>query len=422
MRVIVNREGTQMIEEGLPWQRLFERSGKSLTGSDIRDLLEVTARPEVISFAGGLPAPELFPAAALRDAYSAVLTEDGGGALQYGPTEGHLPLRELIASRMRRRGVDCGAEQVLITSGSQQGLDLIAKVFAGPGLRVLVEAPGYVGALQAFSLQQAALTPFPMDEDGLRVDTVAVWLAEHGSGAAALLYTIPTFQNPSGATLAMGRRLALIELCRRYELPLVEDDPYSELYYGASPTPPLRSLPGGEETLYLGTFSKILAPGLRLGWVVAPTPVVRQLVIAKQGTDLHTDSLSQRAVVRLTRHFDLDAHIVRLRAVYRERRDAMLDALRREMPPGVDWTEPQGGMFIWLTLPDGVDARTLLAEAARHRVVYVPGAAFHVDGAGGGALRLNFTNSTIEAIRTGVEYLGIVLRDTLDDRTRGVDG
>lgn len=400
-----------MSEEGLPWQRLFERSGKSLAGSDIRDLLEVTARPDVISFAGGLPAPELFPAEALRAAFSAVLAEDGAGALQYGPTEGHLPLRDLIAARMRRRGVDCDAAQVLITSGSQQGLDLIAKVLAGPGRRVLVEAPGYVGALQAFSLQQAAVTPFPMDEDGLRVDAVAAWLAGHGGGAAALLYTIPTFQNPSGATLALDRRLALLELCRRFELPLVEDDPYSELYYGASPTPPLRSLAGGEETLYLGTFSKILAPGLRLGWVVAPPTVIRQLVIAKQGTDLHTDSLVQRAVVRHCQDSDLDAHIVHLRDVYRERRDAMLDALGREMPAGVDWTEPQGGMFIWLTLPEGVDARAMLGEAARESVVYVPGAAFHVDGNGTAALRLNFTNSTVETIQEGVERLGAVVRD-----------
>ena len=394
-----------MLQTGLDWNALLARSGHAPRASAIRDLLSVTERPDVISFAGGLPAPELFPAAGLRAAFDAVLREDAGGALQYGPTPGHRPLRELIAERLARRGIRCDVEEVVVTTGSQQALDLVGRTLIGRGMGVVVESPSYVGALQAFSGRDAAFVPVPADEHGLRVDAL-------GAGAGverAFVYTVPTFQNPAGITMSLERRRRLLDRTRELGLAVVEDDPYSELRYDGDPVPALRALPGGEEVIHLGTFSKVLSPGLRLGFAVAPRPVAERLVLAKQGADLHTDSLVQRAVVRFCRDHDLDAHVLTLRAAYRERRDAMLDALAELMPAGTRWTRPEGGMFVWVTLPDGVNAMTLLPAAVERGVAFVPGAAFHVDGGGVDALRLNFTNEPPALIREGVARLAAAL-------------
>jgi DNA-binding transcriptional MocR family regulator len=392
-----------MVQTGLNWSSLLERTGRAPAASAIRDLLSVTERPDVISFAGGLPAPELFPADGLRTAFDAVLAGDAGRALQYGPTQGHRPLRELVAERLGRRGIDCAADDVVITTGSQQALDLVGRVLAGRGMEVLVESPSYVGALQAFSARDVTFVACAGDDRGLRVD-----LLRRRPGAA-VLYTVPTFQNPSGGTMAPDRRRELLASSRDLGLPLVEDDPYSDLRYDGDPVPALRALPGGQDVVHLGTFSKVLSPGLRLGWVVAPRPVTERLVLAKQGADLHTDELAQRAVVRFCRDNDLEAHVWALRAAYRERRDAMLAALADLMPPGSAWTRPEGGMFVWVTLPDGVEALPLLAEAVARRVAFVPGTAFHVDGGGTGSLRLNFTNCPPDRIREGVARLAAAL-------------
>jgi DNA-binding transcriptional MocR family regulator len=396
-----------MLRTGLDWDALLERNGRRPRASAIRDLLAVTERPEMISFAGGLPAPELFPAAGLRAAFDSVLRGDAGGALQYGPTAGHRPLRELVAERMAARGIVCDPEDVVITTGSQQALDLVGRVLAGPGMTVLVESPSYVGALQAFSAQQVTFDAVPMDDRGLRADALRARLA--AGPEPALLYTVPTFQNPAGLTMALDRRHEVLACSRDHGLPVVEDDPYSELRYDGVHVPALRALPGGEDVIHLGTFSKVLSPGLRLGWVTAPRAVAERIVLAKQGADLHTDSLTQRAVVRFCRDNDLDAHVLTLRAAYRERRDAMLAALTDLMPDGVRWTRPEGGMFIWLTLPPGLQALTLLREAIERRVAFVPGGAFHAGGDCTDALRLNFTNSPPDLIREGVERLAAAL-------------
>lgn len=390
-----------MVQTGLNWSVLLDRSGPAPSASAIRDLLSVTERPDVISFAGGLPAPELFPAGGLRAAFDAVLREDAGGALQYGPTPGHRPLRALVAERLGRRGIACTAEDVVITTGSQQALDLLARVLAGRGMDVVVETPSYVGAVQALSAREVTLVACPGDSHGLWTGA----LRDRVGPDTALLYTVPTFQNPSGGTMALDRRRELLACARDLGLPVVEDDPYSELRYDGSPVPALRALPGGEDVVHLGTFSKVLSPGLRLGWVVAPAPVLARLVLAKQGADLHTNELAQRAVVRFCRDNDLDAHVRTLCGAYRERRDAMLAALADLMPRGTAWTRPEGGMFVWVTLPPGVEALPLLAAAIERRVAFVPGNAFHVDGGGAGALRLNFTNSPPERIREGVARL-----------------
>ncbi len=399
-----------MLHTGLPWTDLMARTGRTARASEIRDLLAVTERPDMISFAGGLPAPELFPADRLRAALDAVLREEPGPSLQYGPTQGQRALRALIAGRLARRGIDCAAEDVLITTGSQQALDLLGRVLAGDGLPLLVESPTYIGALQAFGAQNVDFVPVPVDADGLRVDELRRWLEQWAAGRRprpSLLYTVATFQNPAGVTMPVGRRRELLDCSRRWSLPVVEDDPYWALRYDGEEVPPLRGLPGGEEVIHLGTFSKVLSPGLRLGWVVAPRPVIERLVLAKQGADLHTDSLAQRAALRFCVDNDLDAHVDVLRAAYRERRDALLAALAGLMPVGTTWTVPAGGMFTWVTLPGGLDARDVLVRAVELGVAFVPGAAFHVDGGGADAMRLNFTACGPEEIREGVRRLAL---------------
>ncbi len=406
---------------GVPWDMLLGDADRRLRGSDIRDLLAVTARPDIISFAGGLPAPDLFPIDDLRAAFDAALREGGGSAVQYGPTEGYAPLRAYLAARLARRGIGAPPEDILITTGSQQGLDLVGKVLLSPRATVLVEEPSYVGALQAFAAYGPRVVSAPMDDEGLRVDRVDTSLAPRGRDPRghdnpAILYTIPTFQNPSGLTMSRRRRAALIKLCADRGLPVIEDDPYGELRYEGADLPPLRALPGGADTVYLGTFSKILAPGLRLGWVVAPRPLLARLVRAKQGADLHTDTLAQRAVLQYCLHADLDGHIARLRRVYRERRDAMLAALARYFPPEARWTRPEGGLFLWVTLPEGVDTRALLASALERGVAFVPGSAFHAardGGQGERSLRLNFSHADPERIDDGLRRLGAVVAASL---------
>ncbi|HWE63676.1 MAG TPA: PLP-dependent aminotransferase family protein, partial [Chloroflexota bacterium] len=388
----------------LDWDGLLSDADRRLQSSAIRDLLAVTAQPEVISFAGGLPAPEYFPVEALRASFDAVLRDDGRAALQYGPTEGYLPLRAFLAERLAARGIVATPEQILITSGSQQALDLIGKALLSRGDSVLVESPSYVGALQAFTTREVRYLTVEMDDEGLRVDQAAQRLAGlppaasngHGAHAATqaplarprLAYTVATFQNPSGVTMSRARREALLALCATYALPLIEDDPYGELRFEGEEVPPLRALPGGEDTIYLGTFSKILAPGLRVGWVVAPRPLLRRLVLAKQAADLQCDSLTQRAILHYCRHNDIQATIAPLRRLYHARRDAMLQALARYFPAEARWTRPEGGLFIWVTLPDGLDGRAMLKDAVERRVAFVPGSAGHMDGKGTSCLRL----------------------------------
>ncbi len=410
------------MQSTMAWPRLFERTGRSLRRSDIRDLLAVTARPDIINFGGGLPAPELFPVEELRRAFNQVLIADGPAALQYGLTEGHRPLRELIAQRAGRRGISCSPDDVMITTGSQQALDLLGEVFLSPEMKVLIEGPSYVGALQAFAAQQARFIPFPMDEEGLVVPAVTRWLDHERTGSrpdqTAFLYTVATFQNPSGVSMSLPRRLELISLSHSFGLPIVEDDPYSELCYGSQAPPAIRANAGGEDVIYLGTFSKILSPGLRLGYVIAPGQVIERLVVAKQGRDLHTDGLSQRAVVEYCRHHDIDEHIERLRAAYGERRNAMLAALKNSMSEVAEWTEPQGGMFLWVTLDPSIDTTELLSEGLEQRVAYVPGSAFHIDGSGRNCMRLNFTNSTGDQIQEGIARLGGLIKTRVHEARR----
>jgi len=380
----------------------------SLKPSAIREILKTTEAPEVISFAGGLPAPELFPTQTLSDAAQAVLAQDGPGALQYGVTEGYLPLREWVASHVQETvGLRLSPAQILITQGSQQGLDLLAKVMLDPGDTVLVENPAYLGALQAFQSYQAKIVGIPADQDGLRVDLLEATLTQ-STVRPKFLYLIPNYQNPTGTSLSLDRRLQVAALARRHNLLVVEDDPYGRLRFSGEAAPALGASEERGEWVYLGTVSKILAPGLRVAWLATSVPALyERLVTAKQACDLHTGTLAQRIVAHVVRQGDwLDRHVAQLIAVYRQRRDVMLSSLQTHLPAGARWTRPDGGLFLWVELDRRVDTLDLLRQAAPHKVAFVPGAPFWVGSAPTNTLRLNFSNATESRINEGIARLG----------------
>jgi 2-aminoadipate transaminase len=379
---------------------------RDVASSPVREILALTARPGVISFAGGLPAPELFDGAGLRDAFVAALA-DAGRTLQYSTTEGDPALRELIAARLTVRGLITGAGEVLVTSGSQQALTLVATVTIEPGDRVLVEEPAYLAAIQAFKLAGAEVVPVPCDDDGLDPDAAATLAARHG---ARLLYTVPTFQNPTGRTLPLARRTALVDMAARTGLWIVEDDPYGELRYSGEPVPSMASLPGAESCVVaISTLSKVAAPGLRIGWLRAPAPLRAPLVVAKQAADLHSSTIDQAAAAHWLARLDLDAHVANLRRVYGERRDALLAGLADALPPGSTHNRPDGGLFVWARLPDGWDAEPLLGRALARDVAFVPGFPFFAGAPDHATLRLSFSAHPPGEIAEGLARLQAAL-------------
>lgn len=400
-----------------PWEANLASTAGVIKGSAIRELLKVTEQPGVISFAGGLPAPACFPAEEIALATERVLATEAARVLQYGPTEGFPPLRAFLVELMQGRGVHVGVDDVLVSSGSQQALDMIAKLMIDQGDVVLVEDPTYVGALQAFRPYQPNFVPVPMDEEGLILEALEAALVrlEREGRKPKFLYTVASFQNPTGVTLSRVRRDALLDLAERFSLPIVEDDPYGELRYSGQPVPTLAALDTARHgqprhVLYFSTFSKLLAPSLRVGWIVGPQPVLRRLAQIKQGLDLHTGSLAQAIAYETCRDGLLERHIPRIRAIYHERRDAMLAALAHEMPSGVRWTTPEGGMFLWLTVPEQVDVDDLLRRAIEQQVAFVPGGAFFANGGGANTMRLNFSHPNAERIVEGIQRLAGALR------------
>lgn len=379
----------------------------NVASSPVRDILALTARPGVISFAGGLPAPELFDAEGLRGAYDRVLSRDPRRVLQYSTTEGDPSLRSAIAERASGRGLPTSADQLLVTSGSQQALTLVATALVEPGDVVLVEEPTYLAALQCFSLAGARVVPVPSDDRGLDPEALAR-LA--GSTRARLLYLVPTFQNPTGRTLPAERRRAIAEVAAECGLWIVEDNPYEELRFRGEPLPPLAAFTAAaDRTIGLGSLSKIMAPGMRIGWVRAPEWLRRSLVIAKQAADLHTSTVDQAAAAEYLNTVDIEAHLVRVRAAYLARRDAMLDALPSCLPAGSTWTDPDGGMFVWARLPDGHDATALLRRALDHDVAFVPGAPFFVEDPDPATLRLSYTAHPPAEITEGIHRLSAAI-------------
>jgi len=384
---------------------LAARAAK-MNPSVIREILKVTEKPGIISLAGGLPSPKAFPVEDFERASHTVLTQDGHAALQYAASEGYTPLREAVA---RWLPWDVDPAQVLITTGSQQGLDLVAKVLVDAGSRVLVETPTYLGALQAFTPMEPTIVSVASDDEGPRVDDFA---AKAGSGAdrARFMYLLPNFQNPTGRTMSEARRAALVAQAAELGVPLVEDNPYGDLWFDQPPPTPLTAR-NPEGCIYLGSFSKVLAPGLRLGYIVAPPAVFPKLLQAKQAADLHSPGFNQRMVAEVLKDGFLDRHVPTIRALYKQQRDAMLAALTREMASlDVHWNRPDGGMFLWLRLPEGMSAIELLPEAVERNVAFVPGAAFYADEADARTLRLSFVTASPAQIDAGIAALAAAIR------------
>ena len=402
-----------------PWAHRYAHRTQRMGSSAIRELLKLTEKPDIISFAGGLPAPDVFPVVEFQEACQRVLQDYGAQALQYGTTEGYLPLREQIARHTARYGIEVSPENILITSGSQQALDLIGRILINRGDRILVESPTYLGALQAWNAYGAEYVTVPMDKSGMNTDAMEEALRT----GPKFIYVLPNFQNPTGVTLSLKRRHQLIELADRYGVPIIEDDPYGQLRFEGEHLPSVvlldhRFRENGNgcysgNVIYLSTFSKILAPGIRLAWVIAPQEVIRKLVQAKQGADLHTATFNQIVAHEVSRHGFLDKHIKVIRDTYKERRDVMLAAMDRFFPAEVDWTHPEGGLFLWGTLPKHLSAAEVLKVAIERKVAFVPGDPFHPNGGGHNTMRINFSFSRPEVIMEGIQRLGEVIHELI---------
>ena len=400
------------------WDHRFAQRTQRMKSSAIRELLKLTEDPEIISFGGGMPAPESFPTEQFQEACQKVLNQHGAQALQYGSTEGYTPLREMIARHTTRLGIEVTPDNIMITSGSQQALDLLGKIFINNGDRILVEAPTYMGAMQAWNIYGAEYVTTRSDDNGMVTDELEAALRT----GPKFIYVLPNFQNPTGVTIPLERRVRLIELADQYGVPIVEDDPYGQLRYEGEHIPNVEVLDSkmnhecncySGNVIYLSTFSKILAPGIRLAWVVAPPEVIQKMVMAKQGADLHTPTFNQIVAYEVSRGGFLDQHIQKINTIYRERRDVMLDSLTENMPDGVRWTHPHGGLFLWVTLPTQLNSIELFKDAIQQKVAFVPGKSFYPYSGGENTMRLNFSNATPERINEGISRLGVVIKKRL---------
>jgi 2-aminoadipate transaminase len=397
--------------EHIGWEERMASRTQRMKSSVIRELLKLTMQPDIISFAGGLPAPELFPIREFDEACHYILKTDGQVALQYSPTEGYPPLKEFLAEYMSKYGILVEPDNILIVCGSQQGLDLLGKLFIEEDGCVICSRPTYLGALQAWNAYEAHYCSVDLDDDGMVVEQIPrIIQAGH---KPRFVYVLPNFHNPAGTTLSLERRNLLVEIAREHDLILVEDDPYGELRYeGEDLTPIFRLAP--ERTIYLSTFSKTLAPGIRLAWVVAPKPLIQRLVQAKQGADLHTGTFVQMVANDICQRGILKQHVKRLRSVYHERRDAMLDSIAEHWPTEVKYARPAGGLFLWPRVPETIDTQKFLEKAVEEKVAYVPGVAFYPEGEGGQhAMRMNFSNATEEMINEGIHRMGVALKKEL---------
>ncbi|HEV8153076.1 MAG TPA: PLP-dependent aminotransferase family protein [Solirubrobacteraceae bacterium] len=406
------RAGSRDLER---YAGLFASRTQVMRSSAMRDLMALTERPEVISLAGGLPDTSTFPAEDLAAITAKMAAEDTARALQYGPTDGIAAVKDCIAQVMAAEGTVVDPDDVLVTTGGQQVIDLVCKTLVDPGDVIVAEAPTYPGAVPTFSSYQADVVQIALDEDGMRVDELEATLdrLDAEGRRPKFIYTVPNFHNPGGVTLSLPRRRRLVQVAHERELIVLEDNPYGLLRYEGDPLPTLHALDGGRFVIYLGTFSKILSPGLRLGWAAAPAPVLEKLNLGKQASDLCPSTFGQYFVAAYFRHARWQDYLESLKAVYRARRDVMLEALAEHLPPEASWTRPQGGLFLWATLPDYLDTTDLLARALSRNVAFVPGRAAYLDGRGGSSMRLNFSGVDEDAIREGVRRIGIVVREQL---------
>jgi 2-aminoadipate transaminase len=393
----------------------YSKNALNMKRSEIRELLKITRQPGIISFAGGLPAPDTFPVAELQDICSQVLQEKGAMALQYGTTEGEAPLREAIAQWMNREKAAIKPENILVTAGSQQGLDIVAKVFVDPGDIIIVELPSYIGGLQAFTAYRAKMIGVPQDNEGMRMDKLEKVLDKlaRRKKKPKFIYVVPDFQNPSGVTMSLDRRKKLLELAYQHGVPIVEDSPYRDLRFAGEPVPAIYALDDQEQVIALGTFSKIFCPGLRLAWIMAPAAWLDKMIVAKQSMDLCCPTFNQLVAAEYIGRGFLPKQIERIRELYGRKREVMLKALKRHMPKGVKWTKPEGGLFLWVKLPKNLSANELFPKAVEEKVAYVIGSAFHCDGKGQNSMRLNFSYPSEEQIEEGVKRLAAMVRKNM---------
>lgn len=380
-----------------------------LKTSEIRELLKFAEKPEIISFAGGMPAPELFPIEKIKEAVCKVLDESGKLALQYSATEGFAPLRKIIAEeRMKASGVEATMNDIVITHGSQQGLDFSGRIFLNPGDVVICESPSYLGAINAFKAYEPKFVEIEMDDNGMIMEELEKALKENPD--AKFIYTIPDFQNPTGKTLSIERRKRMVELATQYRVPIIEDNPYGELIFEGESLPSIKSFDKEGLVIYLGTFSKTFCPGLRIGWVCAAAEILMKYIIVKQGADLQSNSLAQREAAAFMQMNDLNEHIEKIKVVYKKRKDLMVETMKKEFPENCSFTNPGGGLFTWVKLPEHMDAREVFKLALEEKVAFVPGSSFFPNGGKHNYFRLNYSNMNEEKIVEGIKRLGKVLR------------
>lgn len=381
----------------------------TLSGSAVREILKLTQQPDMISFGGGMPSEDAFPTEDLKRIMNGIVADLGGEVLQYGVTEGYLPLREEIVKMMAAKGVQTKADDVLITSGSQQGIDLVARAFLNKGDKVIVESPTYLSAIQVFKLYEADLIPVAVDEDGILPGELQKIFDTYGE-AVKLVYMVPTFQNPTGKAMPLARRQEILSIINQQKVVLIEDDPYGDLRYSGEAIPTFASLDKEGQVLYLGSFSKVVAPGLRVGYAIADEAILGKMVIGKQANDVHTPMFSQMVIAQYLKEGLLPGHLAEINAMYRQKRDEMLKCLDAYMPAGVKWTHPDGGLFIWLELPEGMNSNDLFMEAVKEKVAFVAGDSFFAHGEVKNAMRLNFSNATWENIEIGIRKLAEVIK------------
>lgn len=389
-------------------QPIFAERMNNMKSSRIRELLKLTEQPDIISFAGGLPAPEHFPVQAITEISINILKSSGAQALQYATTEGYLPLREFITKLIERSGIKAVPDDILITSGSQQGLSLSGELFLNPGDVVICEKPTYLGALNAFNAYQPKYAEINMDEEGMIIEEVEKALAENPK--AKFIYTVPDFQNPTGRTISLKRRKKLVKLAAQYHVPIIEDNPYGALRFMGENQPAIKHFDEEGWVIYLGTLSKIFCPGLRIGWICAAPEILREYNILKQGADLHSNTLGQMEAAEFMLNYDIEAHIAKIKETYLKRRQLMLDTMKAEFPASCKFTKPEGGLFTWVELPEGTDATEVLALALKEKVAFVPGEDFFANEPSRNYMRLNYSNASEENIITGVKRLAKVLK------------
>ncbi|OGI12693.1 aminotransferase [Candidatus Micrarchaeota archaeon RBG_16_36_9] len=384
-----------------------------MKASEIRELLKLTENPDIISFGGGMPSPKAFPIKTIEKIAKNVLEKHGTQALQYGPTEGITPLRETLIKRMKKtRGIKCSLDQIIITTGSQQVLDLIPKILVNPGDYIVVESPTYVGALSAFNCYQPNYIPVQMDENGMKTNELEEKIRANRDKPIKFIYAIPEFQNPTGVSMSMERKKHLLEIADTYDIPVLEDEAYSELEYTRKRMPPLKSMDRNDKVIYTHTLSKVLSPGFRIGWLIASEELVRKVAIAKQGVDLCTNMFVQFIAEEYIRLGFIDKQIPKIRKMYKKKRDIMIKSLEKYFPQGSSWTKPEGGMFIWVSLINNIDTKEIFADAIKAKVAYVPGASFCVDGSGKNCMRLNFSNTDDNKIEEGIKRLSKIIKES----------